>query len=143
MVLPNTYVYELIENDVVFYIGKTINPETRLLDHFQKYGNNIKMKIIDIFIDPEHKIILEYKEKGINLKNKEFYIDKDKTYVVGDIIEYKKKPNIGRIWDNKTQTEFPSVYSFAKYYGFSDYLVSSHLKGKSTKISKLLDIKIL
>jgi len=143
MILPNTYVYELIKDGEVFYIGKTINPENRLIDHFQKYGINIQMKIIEIFIDPEHRIILEYKEKGITLNNKEFYINKDRTYNIGDILESKKKPPIGKIWDNKTQTEFSSVYAFAKHNGFSDYLISSHLKGKKTKISKLLDIKII
>ncbi len=141
MRIPNTYVYELIKDNEVFYIGKTINPEGRLLDHYQKYGTSIIMKIINIFTDPEHEIILEYKAKGINLKNKEFYVDKDKTYSVGDIIEYKKKQNSNRIWDNKTQTEFPSVYAFAKHFNYSDYLVSAHLKGKNTKISKFLDIK--
>ena len=141
MKIPDTYVYELIKDNEVFYIGKTINPEGRLLDHYQKYGTSIKMRIIDMFTDPEHKIILEYKAKGINLKNKEFYVHKDQTYSIGDVLEYKKKENSSKIWDNKTQTEFPSVYAFARHYNYSDYLVSSHLKGKDTKISKFLDIK--
>lgn len=133
------YVYELLRNNEVFYIGQTSTPQNRFNGHMAVHGKDIYMKIIDKFVDIEHKHIIEYLNKGCKLINKE--IPERSDYKIGDILKSKSFKTITKIWDNNLQKNFKSIYECAKHYKISDYLIKSHLNGKKTKISKILNIE--
>jgi hypothetical protein len=84
---PRTYVYELYKNDILFYVGKTLNPHNRLLYHFITFGKNIKMVIIDIYVDLEHKYIYDYIDSKKGIINKDIPSNKEKEYHVGEILK--------------------------------------------------------
>lgn len=144
MEYPQTYIYELYRDDTLFYVGKTLNPYSRLLYHFAFYGDKIQMKIIDIYIDLEHKYIYDYIKDKKEIINKDIPSNKEKEYNIGCILKTSnnKKP-IYKIWDNKLQKKFKSIYECSKHYKISDYIIKRHLFNKNKLLSHILDIELI
>jgi len=68
-------IYVLEKNNTPFYIGKCNNINIRYCQHKKTYGNNIKIKILELVKSSEWKIrekyyISLYESKGFKLKNK-------------------------------------------------------------------------
>ena len=68
-------IYSLEENNIIFYIGKAVNPFHRIYSHKKKFGSNIKLEVIDDVPDDEWKFwekyyICLFKSWGFKLKNK-------------------------------------------------------------------------
>lgn len=95
---PYTYLYTLtdINGLKIFYVGKTIHPRDRFLHHFNSFDGHFIMEIVGKFIDEEHKLIVDYVNKGHKLQNlipksgKQFKIG-EKFYTME--IKKIKKPN--------------------------------------------------
>ena len=71
------YIYEIfyLENNIPFYIGKSVNPIKRKYNHTLKFGKNINLNIIDKVLNSEWKFweiyyISLYKSWGFKLENK-------------------------------------------------------------------------
>ena len=90
------YVYELYDNDdKLFWVGKSHNPQVRFNDHMYHHGNTTKMKIIHKEPDVEVNTIKEYLSKGIKLKNLEKITNYDTTWCVGDwLVNHKFKSSV-------------------------------------------------
>lgn len=70
-----TYIYFLEKNHIPFYVGKTKYPTKRKHKHYQIYGNDIKLFILDEIEDEYWKYwesywIEQFKCWGFNLLNK-------------------------------------------------------------------------
>jgi excinuclease UvrABC nuclease subunit len=103
-----TYIYGMLdENDEVIYIGKSINPYNRLLQHSQMGLK--RMKIIDYFYDKESYYIEKYLKEGYALQNKELSIDKSQKLEIGEILELKRKTST-KIKDTISGKIFNSFY---------------------------------
>jgi hypothetical protein len=77
--ITSIYLIEGIDNfSYTVYIGKTKNPDRRLIEHIQKYGSNIKFTVIDQINSLEYKDwepletywIEQFKAWGFNVINK-------------------------------------------------------------------------
>jgi hypothetical protein len=67
------YIYTLSENNLIFYIGKTINLDKRLANHKITYGKNIVLEILEETYDwktDEKFWIEQFIQWGFKLKNK-------------------------------------------------------------------------
>lgn len=72
------YIYELIGKNGVFYVGRTIDPESRLRQHcrwLSEVEGGFRMSIVSVVFSPEDagaeegRLILKHLEEGIRLKN--------------------------------------------------------------------------
>ena len=75
--MKTTYIYELSRNGTPFYVGKTINPDLRIINHKKKRGQNISLILIDEimgdktqWIPIESYWIEQYRQWGFELENK-------------------------------------------------------------------------
>lgn len=71
------FIYSLIENNTIIYIGRTGVPETRMADHKSNRfnGRNIKMEIIEECEDEDERArenfwINHYNDLGYKLENR-------------------------------------------------------------------------
>jgi hypothetical protein len=71
------FIYQLIREKEIFYVGVTESIERRLWDHKKKYGDNIEIEQIDSYFGEfkaacalENFYIHEYKRSGKSLENK-------------------------------------------------------------------------
>lgn len=67
------YIYTLSKNNLVFYIGKTLNLDKRLANHKITYGNNILLEVLEETQDwkfIEKFWIEQFRQWGFGLKNK-------------------------------------------------------------------------
>lgn len=68
-------IYALTINDAVFYVGRTSNKKRRLAVHQAKYGNKVRMKILQSGLTggtvaaAESKWIRRFHEEGVALHN--------------------------------------------------------------------------
>jgi hypothetical protein len=141
---PLTYVYELYRGDALFYVGKTLNPYNRLIYHFGTFGKDIKMVIIDIYVDLEHKYIYDYLELKKGITNKDIPSNKEKKYEIGEILKSSdnSKPAY-KIWDNNLQRGFNSLYECSKHYKISDFRIKRHLFKKDHLLNDILDLELI
>jgi hypothetical protein len=75
--MRTTYIYELSKNGVPFYIGKTIDPTSRIMDHKKSRGQSITLTLIDEINGDVNKWkplesywIEQYRQWGFILENK-------------------------------------------------------------------------
>ena len=141
---PETYIYELYKDNILFYIGKTLNPYNRLIYHFGMFGKDIKMVIIDTYIDLEHKYIYDYLELKKDIINKDIPSNKEKKYEIGETLKASDniKP-IYKIWDNKLQRNFNSLYECSKHYKISDFRIKKHLLKQDSLLNNILDLELI
>lgn len=71
------YIYVLLENNIVFYVGKTTDLRGRYAYHRMRFGKTIQMALIDkCSISESHYLeryyIKKFINKGFLLKNKDF-----------------------------------------------------------------------
>jgi hypothetical protein len=67
------YIYTLSKNNLIFYIGKTIDLDKRLANHKITYGNNILLEVLDETTDwksVEMFWIEQFRQWGFYLENK-------------------------------------------------------------------------
>jgi hypothetical protein len=70
--MKSNKIYHLEIDGIPFYVGKTTRIEKRLNEHKKRFGDDVKMIIIDEVIDwkiAEAEWIHHYKEMGYNLVN--------------------------------------------------------------------------
>ena len=93
------------EDNIPFYIGKTKSVfSKRIYSHKLKFGNNIKIELIDIVEENEWKFwesywIEQFKQWGFNLENK----NKGGGGLEHHIIKTKEK--ISNSWNSKSKEE--------------------------------------
>lgn len=113
MEFSKIYVYALIDNDIIIYVGKSTLPKVRLTSHKATYNNiHLKLKILDFFYDKEQYWVSKLIKEGHPLQNKEFQYENE-SWEIGDIIESKSNNNY-QIKDIETGEIFESLYTLSK-----------------------------
>lgn len=128
--IPFTYIYELYMEDVLVYIGKTLDPKNRFNYHCNT-KRYTKMIIVDKYEDQEHIHIKKYINDGYKLSNKEIPSEKYQNFEIGVILirEYKSKKEkvikvkgskdhrFKTIMDTKLNKNWKSIKECSEYYG--------------------------
>jgi hypothetical protein len=116
MEFNKVYIYGLMENNTIFYIGKTTTPKIRLTFHKNLYNNtSLKMKILDHFVDKELYWIDKLLNEGYNLTNKEHLIHSE-DWEIGDIV-FTNIKNSYKVKDITTNKIYESLYILGKEIG--------------------------
>jgi hypothetical protein len=126
-----TYIYGLRKQGKVVYVGKSITPKARFIQHLGshqlKYDDMI---ILDKFEDMENYWVKKLLSEGCLLENKE-KLRYGEEWEVGDIIITQKRSNNG---DKKvsvrhipTQQVFSSIKEATKVFGISRYILNNSI----------------
>ena len=135
-----TSIYILLKNNSVFYVGKTINPSSRLYEHKINYGHNIEMLIIDKVKNNKWKFwekhyIALYKSWGFKLKNKNDGgggTTKGTPQKTAKLLVAKSKPILQYDISGNFIKEWSSAKQVANHLGLTNgSLITYVLKGKS------------
>jgi predicted GIY-YIG superfamily endonuclease len=109
--ITSIYLIEGIDNDPnKVYIGKTKNPNRRLIEHIQKYGSNIKYTVIDQVESLEYKEwepletywIEQFKQWGFNVINTRKKGGSGSEYCTEDTKQKISNKLKGRVYSNIT-----------------------------------------
>jgi len=103
--MKKVYIYGLLDEDNnIFYVGKSIEPKRRLIDH----NSTRRCKILDWFEDKEHYWIEKLTQEGTRLKNKE-KLKGSEEWNIGDIINIEEKRST-RILHKPSGVIYDSAY---------------------------------
>lgn len=130
------YIYKLTKNEIPFYIGRTGNLKSRLLDHKKNYGNNIKMIEIDNCdyldsVDLESYYINQYLKDGYILKNK--HINTTSKIKQKKILKYIDE-------QNKKKIKVKKIIVKSKRFIIDKKHINKIKHGDLTNISKINNI---
>ncbi len=132
-----TYIYELSKNGIPFYIGKTVKPKIREVEHKRDKGQNIVFTIIDEINSVkkedwkplEHFWIIQYQAFGFELKNKNTGGGGPKTFIT---------PAIKKMIDNTyNKTEQHKLSQKAYYERNKENLKKNIAMYNRNRINKL------
>lgn len=136
MEATKVYIYALLNDSKIVYIGKSSVPQERLGSHKSHYNNpNLKLKILDFFYDKEIGWLNKFLNEGYDLYNKET-LKHTEEWEIGDIIETKIKPQY-KILDKESGIVYKSIYSLSKHLK----LDQSHLTTRINNPSKYPEFK--
>ena len=114
-------IYHLELDGIPFYVGKSKQPDHRIYNHKKRFGNNIKMVILeecDDWKEAECRWISKYKSLGYNLQNKNKGGGGPETYIKWDPKKYYTEEEQEQ-WDGRTVQKYAllrvlEVFSQAK-----------------------------
>ena len=131
--MKKVYIYGLLdEDDNIFYIGKSIEPKTRLAAH----NSTRRCKILDWFEDKEHYWIEKLTQEGIQLENKE-KLKGSEEWEVGDIVSVEERKG-NQILHKPSGIIYDSAYQAANALNMSNKSFMSRMRKHPN--SKLHDI---